>query len=93
MVIDPRAPKQKRFREDVLEELSKKRGKVRSTSAFFWNWKTSREEILTLPDLVKLTGSDASAVSAELKQLQDDGKVEDLKNGDYISQKGIEPDP
>ena len=24
VVIDPRAPKQKRFREDVLEELSKK---------------------------------------------------------------------
>ncbi|MGI6467706.1 MAG: selenocysteine-specific translation elongation factor [Syntrophomonadaceae bacterium] len=88
VVIDPRAPKQKRFREDVLEELSKKEEGT-LYERILLELENKPEEILTLPDLVKLTGSDASAVSAELKQLQDDGKVEDLKNGDYISQKGL----
>ncbi len=88
VVIDPQAPKQKRFREEVLEELSmKEEGSL--YERILLELENKPEEIMSLPDLVKLTGSTVSAVSAELEQLQQDGMVEDLKNGDYISQKGL----
>jgi len=88
VVIDPQAPKQKRFREDVLEGLSlKEEGSL--YERVLLELENKPEEIITLTDLVKQTGSNEAAVSAELTQLQQDGKVEDLKNGEYISQKGL----
>ena len=46
VVIDPRAPKQKRFREDVLEELSKKEGR-HALRAHSLELENKPEEILT----------------------------------------------
>lgn len=89
VIIDPQAPKQKRFKEEVLEGLSlKEEGSL--YDRILLELENRPEEIRTLNDLIKLTGSTESAVSAELEQLKQDGKIEDLKNGDYISQFGIE---
>ncbi len=89
VVIDPQAPKQKRFKEEVLEELSmKEEGSLYERVLLEMEHKP--EEIIAINDLVKLTGSSISAVTAELEQLVQDSRVEDLKNGDYISHKGLE---
>lgn len=88
VVIDPQAPKQKRFKEEVLEELSmKEEGSL--YERVLLEMENKPEEIISLSDLVKQTGSTVAAVAIELEQLIQDGQVEDLKNGDYISHKGL----
>lgn len=89
IIIDPNAPKQKRFNEEVLEGLSlKEEGSL--YDRILLELENKPEEIRSLNDLVKMTGSTEAAVSAELEQLKQDGRIEDLKNGDYISRFGIE---
>ncbi len=88
VVIDPQAPKQKRFNEEVLEKLSmKEEGSL--YERVLLEMENKSEEIMSLTDLVRYTGSSIPAVTAELEQLIQDGQVEDLKNGDYISHKGL----
>lgn len=89
IIIDPRAAKQKRFREDVLEELSiKEEGSLYDRVLF--ELENRPEEIIPLVDLGKSTGSVESAVLSEIEQLKQDGRVEEIKPKEYISHRGLE---
>ena len=67
VVIDPRAPKQKRFREDVLGGIEKKEEGTLYRRILL-ELENKPEEILTLPVyLVKLTRERCIRSSAELK--------------------------
>lgn len=89
IIIDANAPKQKRFREDVLDQLAtKEEGSL--YDILLQEMHSRPEEPYTLPDLVKKTGAREEDVKSELLQLLDDDKIKDLKNSEYISIYGLD---
>lgn len=89
VIIDPNASKQKRFNETVLKGLNlKEEGSL--YDRILLELENRPEEIKSLDDLVKMTGSTEAAVLAEMEQLELDGRVADLRNHNYISHSGIE---
>lgn len=88
-IIDANAPKQKRFKEDVLEQLAtKEEGSL--YDLLLQEMHAKPEQTITVTDLVKKTGAKEEDVKSELDQLLDDEKVYDLKNNEYISQLGLD---
>lgn len=89
-VIDPVAPKQKRFREDVLEAMAiKEEGSL--YDLLLRELENSDWQPLSADALAKATGSDAAAIADALQQLADDDLIVDLsgRGEQYISRRGL----
>jgi len=89
-VIDPNAPKQKRFREDVLNDLAVK--EEGSLYDLVLHELENSLQPLSMTELVRKTGSVETAVSAEIQLLLDDEAIINLdaKSGIYLSTRGLE---
>jgi len=83
-IIDPQAPKQKRFREDVLEDLVvKEEGTL--YDLLLHELESSSTLILSLEELSKKCAADRERVKDELGQLIDDDRVFEIKDAGFIS--------
>jgi selenocysteine-specific elongation factor len=87
-IIDPHAPKQKRFREEVLEQLVMK--EEGSLYDLILQEMEAAEATFTSSDLARKTGHEEEHIKEELEQLLLDEKVGDLKNGEYMSTRSLE---
>lgn len=90
-IIDPNAPRQKRFKEEVLNELAvKEEGSL--YDIVLHELESSGPEPLTIQDIAKRTGSTESHIQEEIQQLIDDEKVIDTsgKGMTYFSSLGVQ---
>jgi len=88
-IIDANAPKQKRFKEEVLEQLAtKEEGSL--YELLLQEMHSQPEQPLTLAELTKKIGAKEEDIKNEIIQLLDDEQIYDLKNGEYISQYGLD---
>ena len=88
-IIDANAPKQKRFKEDVLEQLAtKEEGSL--YDVLLQEMRSQPEKTMTIAELVKKTGAKEEDVQREIAQLVEDEQIHDLKNNEYISQFGLD---
>jgi selenocysteine-specific elongation factor len=90
-IIDPNAPHQKRFKEEVLNDLAvKEEGSL--YDVVLHELESSTQEPLSVAELAKRTGSSEQAIIAEIKQLIEDEKVVDIsgKGSYYLSYRGLE---
>jgi len=88
IIIDGNAPKQKRFREDVLDELViKEEGSL--YDVILHELQSHPEEMVNVIELCKRTGSSQERANDELQQLVDDEKVIQIKDQVYISTYGL----
>jgi selenocysteine-specific elongation factor len=88
IIIDGNAPKQKRFREDVLDELAiKEEGSL--YDVILHELQSHPEELVNVNELCKRTGSSPERANEELQQLIDDEKVMQIKDQVYISTYGL----
>ena len=84
-IIEPNAPKQKRFKEEVLEELAiKEEGSL--YEMLLHEMEYASQDIFTIDDLARKTGSITGEITAEIQQLIEDEQIADIKHGQYISQ-------
>lgn len=88
-IIDPAAPKQKRFREDVLEEMVMK-GEGNLYDVLLHELDSNPGVIINLDDLAKKSAAEPAQVRDELSQLIEDEKVLELKGYGYISTRVLE---
>lgn len=89
IIIDGNAPKQKRFREDVLDELViKEEGSL--YDVILHELESHPEEFISVSELSKRTGSNLEQTNQELQQLMDDEKVIRIKDQVYISTYGVQ---
>lgn len=87
-IIDANAPKQKRFKEDVLDQLvTKEEGSL--YDVLLQEMQSRPEAPMTIAELVKKTGAAEADVKSEILQLIADEQVFDLKNQEYISSCGL----
>jgi selenocysteine-specific elongation factor len=87
-VIDANAPRQKRFREDILEQLAtKEEGSL--YDIVLQEMEAHPQQVVSLNGLIKATGATGEQVGSELDQLQEDEKILKLQTGEYISARGI----
>ncbi|NLW90075.1 MAG: selenocysteine-specific translation elongation factor [Syntrophomonadaceae bacterium] len=87
-VIDPAAAKQKRFREDVLDELAiKEEGTL--YDILLHELEASAETVLTAGELARRTGQEEKDLKDDLALLMDDEKIVELKDQGYISTLGL----
>jgi selenocysteine-specific elongation factor len=89
-ILDPNAPHQKRFKEDVLNDLAvKEEGSL--YDIVLHELENSAQE-LTVADLVKKTGNPEQRIKDEIDQLLDDEKIVDIsgKGNYYFSYHGLE---
>jgi selenocysteine-specific elongation factor len=90
-IIDPNAPHQKRFKEEVLNDLAvKEEGSL--YDVVLHELESSIQEPLSVADLAKRTGSTEQQISEEVNQLLEDEKVVDIsgKGSHYLSSHGLE---
>ncbi len=87
IIIDPVAPKQKRFREEVLEQLVLK--EEGSPYDQILQELEEAEMGFTVADLARKTGYGEEQVKEELELLILDEKAGDLKNGEYMSSQSL----
>ncbi len=90
-IIDPNAPHQKRFREDVLNDLAvKEEGSL--YDVILHEMEASSQEPLSVLELAKRTGSPEQHIKDEISQLVEDEKVVDIsgKGSYYLSSYGLE---
>lgn len=90
-IIDSNAPRQKRFKEEVLNELAvKEEGSL--YDIVLHELESSGPEPLTIQDIAKRTGSTESNIQEEIQQLLDDEKVIDTsgKGNAYFSSLGVQ---
>ncbi|HNX28199.1 MAG TPA: selenocysteine-specific translation elongation factor [Syntrophomonadaceae bacterium] len=85
-VIEPNAAKQKRFKEEVLEELAiKEEGSL--YEMLLHEMTSAGQDVFTVDDLARKTGSHFSEqLNNEIQQLIDDEQIVEIKQGIYISQ-------
>jgi selenocysteine-specific elongation factor len=90
VIINANSPKQKRFNEDVLNELvMKEEGSL--YDMLLHEMESNPEELVKMDTLVKRTGSSEEQVKAEFSQLLEDDKIIDLTGkGEYLSNYGID---
>jgi len=87
-IIDANAPKQKRFREDILEQLAtKEEGSL--YDIILQEIEAHPQQVVNLTGLVKATGATEEQVRNELDQLLIDEKIQKLQTGEYISAYGL----
>lgn len=85
-IIDPVAPKQKRFREDILNELAvKEEGSL--YDLVLHELESAGVEPLSADDLSRRSGAEKAAVEEQLQQLIEDEEVIDIsgKGNQYLS--------
>jgi len=88
VIIDSNAPKQKRFKQEVLDELvMKEEGSLYDIVLFELTSKP--EEVLTLTELTKKTGKNEEQIKKEILQLVEDKKIVEIKKQEYISIYGL----
>jgi selenocysteine-specific elongation factor len=89
VIINANSPKQKRFNEDVLNELvMKEEGTL--YDILLHEMESHPEELFNLDSFIKKTGSSADKVKDEIAQLLEDEKIIDLTGkGEYLSNYGI----
>ncbi|MDD4801883.1 MAG: selenocysteine-specific translation elongation factor [Syntrophomonas sp.] len=90
-IIDPQAPRQKRFKEEVLNDLAvKEEGSL--YDIVLHELENANQEPLSIADLAKRTGSPEQAISEEIEQLLDDERIVDIssKPSFYLSSQGLE---
>lgn len=87
-IIDAEAPKQKRFKEDVLDELVMKEEGSRY-DVILHEMESNADSIYTPADLIRKTGHLEADIKEELQQLLEDEKVVALKSGEYMSMYGL----
>ncbi|CFW99049.1 Translation elongation factor, selenocysteine-specific [Syntrophomonas zehnderi OL-4] len=90
-IIDPNAPRQKRFREEVLNDLAvKEEGSL--YDVVLHEIESAGQEPLTIQEIMRRTGSSEDDIKIEVQQLLDDDKVVDVtgKGGYYFSSLGID---
>lgn len=90
-IIDSNAPRQKRFKEEVLNELAvKEEGSL--YDIVLHELESSGPEPLTIQDIAKRTGSTENHIQEEIQQLIDDEKVIDTsgKGVTYFSSLGVQ---
>ncbi len=89
IIIDSNAAKQKRFREEVLAGLAmKEEGSLEEVITH--EMESNPYEAVTIEELSKATGSSSELVTASLGSLMENGTVFALRDGEYISQYGLE---
>ncbi|NLB89436.1 MAG: selenocysteine-specific translation elongation factor [Syntrophomonadaceae bacterium] len=89
VIIDPNAPKQKRFKEDVLEQLAmKEEGTL--DEVIIHEMESNPLEIFDLEKITKRTGSTIEQVKEEVKGLIENNKIIELKKEELISVYGLE---
>ncbi|MDD3853850.1 MAG: selenocysteine-specific translation elongation factor [Syntrophomonadaceae bacterium] len=87
-IIEPNASKQKRFKEEVLEELTiKEEGSL--YEMLLHEMEYSGQDIFTIDDLARKTGNIPGQIIEEIQQLIEDEQIVDVKQGQYISQAKI----
>ncbi|MDD3853572.1 MAG: selenocysteine-specific translation elongation factor [Syntrophomonadaceae bacterium] len=87
-IIDANAPRQKRFREDILEQLAtKEEGSL--YDIILQEIEARPQQVVNLNGLVKATGATGEQVGNELDQLLEDEKIQKLQTGEYISANGL----
>ncbi|NLB51457.1 MAG: selenocysteine-specific translation elongation factor, partial [Syntrophomonadaceae bacterium] len=83
-IIEPNAPKQKRFKEEVLEELTiKEEGSL--YEKLLHEMESLNQDIFTIDELARKTGSLPEHLTDEMQQLIDDEQIIELKQSQYIS--------
>lgn len=90
-IIEPCAARQKRFREDVLDELTvKEEGTL--YDVILHEMESDSRDVFTVSDLAKRTGSEEKRIVEEIRQLIDDEKAIDIgnKGAFFISQLGLQ---
>ena len=89
IIIDGNAPKQKRFKEEVLDDLAiKEEGSL--YDVVLHELQSHLEELMNIDELSKLTGSNREQLKQELQQLVEDEKVIPIKDQVYISTYALE---
>lgn len=89
-ILDPNAPRQKRFKEEVLNDLAvKEEGSL--YDIVLYELENSLQE-LSVADLVKKTGNPGELIKAEIEQLLEDEKIVDIsaKGSYYLSVRTLE---
>lgn len=90
VIIDPAAPKQKRFKEETLSELAvKEEGTL--YDIILHEMENAGQE-MTVAELGKKTGAGEDLIRSEIQQLLDDEQIVDIdgKGSAYISNRGLE---
>ncbi|HWQ76200.1 MAG TPA: selenocysteine-specific translation elongation factor [Syntrophomonas sp.] len=90
-IIDPNAPRQKRFREEVLNDLMvKEEGSL--YDLVLHELESSGTEPLTVQEIARRTGSSEDSIEAEIHQLLDDEQIVDTsgKGAQYFSAQAVQ---
>ena len=89
-IIDPNAPRQKRYKEETLNDLAvKEEGSL--YDLVLHELENSSQE-LSVPDLMKKTGGTEPSIREEIHQLLEDEKVVDIsgRGNYYLSSRSLE---
>lgn len=88
IIIDSNAPKQKRFKEEVLKELAmKEEGTL--DEVIIHEMESNPFEVFDFEELSKRTGSTVEQIKEEVKGLVEDNKIIELKKEGIISVYGL----
>ena len=88
-IIDANAPKQKRFKEEVLSELAmKEEGSI--YDRILYELESKPEEMIALEELIKATGNSETEVTETINQLLEGNKVIEIRKKEYISTYGLQ---
>ena len=88
-IIDANASKQKRFKEETLNELIvKEEGNL--SEMLLYELEANPQDVISVNELSKRTGNDEDRIRQELEQMTQDHKVVALKKDEYMSTFGLE---
>lgn len=88
-IIDANASKQKRFKEETLNELIvKEEGNL--SEMLLYELEANPQDVISVDELSKRTGNDEDKIRHELEQMSKDHKVVELKKDEYMSTFGLE---
>ncbi len=87
-IIDPDASKQKRFKEETLNELIvKEEGNL--SEMLLYELESNPQDVLSVDELSKRTGNEEGKIRQELELLLEENKVVALKKDEYMSTYGL----
>ncbi len=87
-IIDPNASKQKRFKEETLNELIvKEEGNL--SEILLYELESNPQDVISIDELSKRTGNVEAKIRQELGLLLEDNKVVALKKDEYMSTYGL----
>lgn len=88
-IIDPLASKQKRFKEETLNELIvKEEGDL--SEMLLYELESNPQDVISIDELSKRTGNDEEKIKQELELLLKENKVLALKKDEYMSTYGLQ---